>query len=133
MGDSPATGGAVAASVERHRDLFNAGDRAGWLANFVDEPYLEEPVGSGVRRGRRHFAAMFDAAHAVGVTAAIPPFDDVVVCANEVAVYLRGRPLAGDVGRGIVEIFEVASDGRIAGARVFIDPRRLPAAEEGGR
>jgi hypothetical protein len=133
MGDSLPAVGSVAAAVQRHRDLFNAGDRARWLANFVDEPYLEEPVGSGVRRGRQHFAAMFDAAHAEGVGASIPPFDDMVVCANEVAVYLRGRPLPDDVGRGIVEIFEVAPDGRIAGARVFIDPRRLPAPNQATR
>jgi len=118
----------VAAAVMRHRELFNGRDREAWLANFVDEPSVEEPVGSGVRRGREHFAAVFDAVYAADEHASIPPFDDVVVCGREVAVYLKGRPLEGDAASGIVEIFEVADDGRIEGVRVFIDPRRLPPA-----
>jgi hypothetical protein len=130
MGEGPDKVKSVAGAVGRHRELFNAGNREAWLANFVEEPYLEEPVGSGVRRGRQHFAAMFDAAYARDGGASIPPFDDTVVCGNQVAVYLRGRPLPGDVPGGIIEIFEVAPDGRIAGTRVFIDPRRLPALDQ---
>lgn len=116
----------IVAALERHRDLFNAGDREGWLANLVDEPYLEEPVGSGRRQGRAHYAAVFDAVHAAEPAASIPPYDDLIVAGSEVAVYLKGSPLPDGPPSGIVEIFEVAPDGRIAGARVFLDPRRLP-------
>lgn len=119
----------VAEAALRHRELFNAGDREAWLANLVETPYLEEPVGSGRRHGRDHFAQMFDAVHSAAAPRAIPPFDDVVVSGTEAAVYLAGRPM-DNVETGIVEIFEVAPDGRVAGVRVFIDPRRLPGGGE---
>jgi steroid delta-isomerase len=112
--------------MERHRRRFNAGDRAGWLANFVDEPYLEEPVGTPRRLGRDAFAAVFDAYWAAGGGPGIPPFDVTVVGGREIAIYLEGAPRDDGADRAIIEIFEIADDGRIAGSRVFIDPRRLP-------
>ena len=114
-------------TMARHRERFNAGDRRGWLENLVDDPYLEEPVGSGVRRGRKHFGAVFDAFHAVdrGPGAGIPEYEALIVSGSEAAVFMSGAPIAG-VPAGMVEIFEIATDGRIAGVRVFIDARRLP-------
>jgi hypothetical protein len=118
----------VRAAVERHRQLFNAGDRSGWLANFVEHPYLEEPVGTPRRQGREAFAAVFDAYQAAGGGRGIPPFDAVVVGGREAALYLDGAPRDDGADRAIIEIFEIADDGRVAGSRVFIDPRRLPPA-----
>ncbi len=119
----------VRATMARHRERFNAGDREDWLDNLVDEPYLEEPVGSGVRKGRAAFAEVFDAFHAVERRpgAGIPEYDSLIVGGSEAAVFINGAPIDG-VPSGIVEIFEIAPDGRIAGSRVFIDARRLPTA-----
>jgi hypothetical protein len=107
----------VRETMARHRERFNARDRRGWLENLVDEPYLEEPVGSGVRYGREHF----------GPGTGIPEYETLIVGGSEAAVFMSGAPIDGVPG-GIVEIFEIAADGRIAGARVFIDARRLPTA-----
>jgi hypothetical protein len=120
----------IRAAMARHRERFNAGDRAGWLDNLVDQPYLEEPVGSGVRHGREAFAQVFDAFHEAdrGPGAGIPEYDTLIVGGSEAAIFMSGAPIDG-VPSGMVEIFEIAADGRIAGARVFIDPRRLPTHE----
>ncbi len=119
----------VLAALARHRERFNAVDRDGWLSNLVDHPYLEEPVGTGLRHGREHYGAVFDAFHTGGPRPGIPPYDGVVVCGNEVAVYLRATPRAADrEPEPVIEIFEIAADGRIAGIRAFVPANRLPPA-----
>ncbi|MEU7811710.1 nuclear transport factor 2 family protein [Pseudonocardia sp. NPDC049154] len=116
-------------AVERHRALFNAADRAGWLANFVEEPFLEEPVGSPVRHGREHFGAVLDALAAHGVRATIEPPEVLVVNGAEAAAHLRVCSVAGGVESwtSVVEIFTVAPDGRVAGIRAFVEPEALAA------
>src|ERR1700722_1154781 len=72
------------AILELHRELFNARDRDGWLALFAEEPTVEEPVGTGVRTGKRHFAENMSNLERAGIF--IPEFDTTIVCGNEVAV-----------------------------------------------
>ncbi|GAB4674032.1 nuclear transport factor 2 family protein [Mycobacterium avium] len=114
----------VLSALKRHRELFNAGDRDRWLANLADEPVLEEPVGSAVRRGWEHFAQIFDVVHLTpGLR--LPEPDIVVVSGREAAISFKA-PAGTDRLTDVVEIFTVGDDGRIAGVRTFIDPEALP-------
>ncbi|WP_145010688.1 nuclear transport factor 2 family protein [Mycobacterium marseillense] len=113
----------VLGALARHRELFNAGDREGWLANLTDEPLLEEPVGGPIRRGREHFARVFDVTHqSPGVV--LPEPDIVVVSGREAAISFKA-PTPGGRLTDVVEIFTVDDDGRVVGVRTFIDPEVL--------
>jgi hypothetical protein len=114
----------VLGALTRHRELFNAGDREGWLANLADEPVLEEPVGEPIRRGREHFAHVFDVVHRnPGVE--LPEPDSIVVSGREAAISFKA-PVGPDRMTDVVEIFTVEDDGRIGGIRTFIDPEAIP-------
>ncbi len=55
--------GRIRATIERYQETFNAEDRAGWLALFVDEAILEDPVGSTPREGLDGLSAFWDEIH----------------------------------------------------------------------
>ncbi len=118
------------AAFERHRTLFNAGKREEWLDNFVEVPFLEEPVGTEFRKGREHFAAVFDGVAAAGLTAVIEE-PSRLICGtnNELAVCFQatttGAP--GTFVTPVIEIFTIADDGRVEGVRAFVDPTSIPS------
>lgn len=114
----------VLGALTRHRELFNAGDREGWLANLTDKPFLEEPVGEPVRRGREHFAQVYDAVHR-NPGLVLPEPEVVVVSGREAAISFKA-PTSGGGMTDVVEVFTVDDDGRVAGVRTFIDPAVIP-------
>jgi steroid Delta-isomerase len=119
------------AAFERHRTFFNAGKRQEWLDNFVDVPFLEEPVGTPVRNGREHPAAVFDMVVQMGLTAVIEE-PSRIICGtnNEMAVSFVANASGPDgpvSSTPVIEIFTIADDGRIAGIRAFVDPADIPS------
>ncbi len=117
----------VREALARHRRFWNNLNRAAWLANFVEEPYLEEPVGTAIMRGREHFARAIDAAidsaaRSRSVTLHEPLAE--IVNGDRAAVYFTAARVEGPSRRIIeaIEEFQVAADGRIAGIRAFLHP-----------
>lgn len=121
----------VVEALARHRKYFNDADREAWLGNLVDVPFLEEPVGSGVRHGREHFAAVLDGIVDQGFKATIHEPRLLIVNGNEAAVHFTATVVTdtGEVESEVIEVFTVADDGRIAGIRAFLDdvPSAPPA------
>jgi steroid delta-isomerase len=104
--------------IGEHRRRFNSWDKQGWLELFVENPTMEEPVGTPVRAGRAEFAANMDALQNAGTQ--IPEFDIVVVCGKEAAVTMMLQ--VGDSSVSIIELFRFDDDLRISGTRVFMPP-----------
>ena len=115
------------AALRRHRDRFNDLDREGWLNNFVERPYVEEPAGSEVRFGREHYAAIMDGLLTGTHTAHIEEPTLTIVNGSEAAVHYRVTITVDSVTTvsDIIEIFEIAEDGRIAGIQAFVPPEAL--------
>lgn len=115
--------------LHRHRTLFNERRRDEWLDNFVAEPYLEEPVGSGIRWGREQYANTIDTLIDAGLPAAINEPVLVIVNGNRAAMHFTTSMAADgqEQAAPVIEEFEVSPDGRIAGIRAFVDPAVLAA------
>jgi steroid Delta-isomerase len=109
---------AIRQAISEHRRRFNSWDKAGWLDLFVENPSVEEPVGSQVRIGREVFAANMDALQNAGME--IPEFDAIVVCGREAAVTMTLQ--VGESSVPIVELFSFDDNARISGTRVFMPP-----------
>jgi hypothetical protein len=104
--------------LEQHRKRFNSWDKRGWLDLFVENPQVEEPVGTPVRTGREHFSAAMDSLQQAGMQ--IPEFETVLVCGHEAAVTMTLH--VGTSAFAITEIFRFDDDARIIGTRVFMPP-----------
>lgn len=115
----------VRASLARHRRFWNGLDRDAWLANFVEEPYLEEPVGTAVMRGRENFARAIDAAIVGAARSRTIKLNEPlaeIVNGDRAALYftaVRGDGHSTTLVEAIEE-FQIAEDGRIAGIRAFL-------------
>lgn len=125
-------------AFERYRCAFNAGQRETVLECYVDDPFVEEPVGSNVRRGRVQIEAVLDGLAEAGITAEIgEPSSAIAGVNNELAVSFVVTTTGQDGVRSIpaIEIFTIAPDGRIEGMRAFVSPEHLAplgASTEGG-
>jgi hypothetical protein len=121
----PPTQRQVHDALARHREFWNALDESSWLANLVDEPYLEEPVGVAIVRGRQYFArairAAIEGAPQGRSTTLHDPVTEIVN-GDRAAVYFTTTRVADGVTTTIeaIEEFQVAADGRIAGIRAFL-------------
>lgn len=117
----------VLRALARHRAFFNDLKRDEWLDNFVIEPYLEEPVGSGIRRGREQYARTIEALTVAGIKPVINEPELVIVNGNRAAMHFTTSMVIDGAEKlsHVIEEFEVADDGRIAGIRAFVDPATL--------
>jgi hypothetical protein len=122
----------VLAALERHRAYFNDLKRDEWLDNFVLEPYLEEPIGSEIRKGREQYAHTIDALIHAGIKTVINEPELVIVNGNRAAVHFTTSMIidGSETVSHVIEEFEVAVDGRIAGIRAFVDPATLAVLSE---
>jgi len=114
--------------LERHVELWNAGDKAAWLANWrtlvTGDVTLEDPVGSPAKRG-------FDVALEGEWDRTRDDWklsvQELIACGNEGALFVRndggidGVPTELDT----VEIYRFGDDGSL-GARIYWE---LPGAE----
>jgi SnoaL-like domain len=122
----------ILAALTRHRAYFNDQKRDEWLDNFVPDPYLEEPVASGIRRGREQYARTIDALIGAGIKVVIDEPELVIVNGNRAAMHFKTSMNIDGAEKvsHVIEEFEVAPDGRIAGIRAFVDPTTLAVLAE---
>jgi hypothetical protein len=109
---------AIREAISEHRRRFNSWDKAGWLDLFVENPSIEEPVGTPIRFGREVLAGNMDGLQKAGME--IPEFEKVVVCGREAAVTMTLQ--VGESLVPIIELFSFDENTRISGTRVFMPP-----------
>ena len=114
---------AMAAAVRDYARRFSAGDRAGWLGLFVDQPTIIEPA-DAPPRGREALEQSFDGTVSAGLRVALTPLR-VIANGRDAVMHMQVNLTFPD-GRvtesSVIEIFSFADDGRIAAMRAFIQP-----------
>jgi hypothetical protein len=114
---TPRTADDIENAIKSHVALWNAKDRAAWIAHWESvcpgDFILEDPVGTPVKRGHETWGQAWDAAFAESVWTLT--IEQCIVCGNEAAVVMINEGSVGGVPvevRG-VEIFAFGDDGSV--------------------
>jgi steroid delta-isomerase len=118
--------------IANYTASFTANDREGWLDNFADGAWIEDPVGTPRRRGRDELGAFWDEIHQVPDAVELRPLGIVNVVGNEVAFTMQARPnLGGQVfALDIIDVMTFDDEGRITTMRAFFDHADMRPAED---
>lgn len=118
-----ATKDEIIALVDRYLEVFSEGDKGGYLALFAEDGTVEDPVGTDVHRGREAIAAFWDGVRGLSPVIELVPTGPPRVAGHEVAFPMQAISTIGDdrVVVDIIDVFDVAPDGRISSMRAFWD------------
>jgi steroid Delta-isomerase len=104
-------------------------DRAGWLALFTPDAFVEDPVGGGRREGIEAITAFYDS-----TISTVESFDYEIersyLCGNEVAVVIRFAIVAAGMklDMDVVNIYAATPEGdRLLSLRSWWDGTRQGA------
>jgi ketosteroid isomerase-like protein len=129
MAGSVGSAAQARAAVEAHVALWNAGEKARWLALFAEDVVYEDPPGVVESRGREVMSThAWDRSFTATKRWILEPAL-VVACGHEAAVHMRnhgavsGRPAWVDS----IEVYAVDADGLITSVRAFWEPPSDPA------
>jgi hypothetical protein len=120
------------ATIERHIELWNAGEKEAWVAHWkltsTGGMTWEDPVGTPPKRGSDFLGGLWDAAFSQGAwTLSV---DHLVTCSNELAMLVSNEGVvegATIVVRSI-ETYRFGDDGSLH-VRAYFD---IPAGSEYG-
>jgi steroid delta-isomerase len=122
---------AIRATVDRYTSCFSARDRDAFLANFADDAWIEDPVGTPRREGIDSIGAFFDETQGMSDDISLVRTGPVRVAAGECAFPMQARPVIGDTtfAIDIIDVMTFDDEGRITTMRAFWDPAEMrPAA-----
>lgn len=111
--------------LERHVELWNAGDKEAWIASWRSlvsgEPAMEDPVGTPLKRG---WDTMLEAWDRSPNEAWKLTIETLYVCANEAALVIRNNGSVGgtSVSMRSVEIYAFGDDGSCHTKTYFDQP-----------
>lgn len=117
--------------IENYMATFTANDREGWLDNFADGAWIEDPVGTPRRSGRDEIGAFWDETHHVPDAVELRPLGIVNVCGNEAAFTMQARPtLGGQVfSLDIIDVMTFDDEGKITTMRAYFDHATMKPVE----
>lgn len=122
----------INATIDAYLAAFTAGDRAGYLDCFVDDAWLEDPVGTPRREGREDIGAFWDEAHVMPDAIELRPHGLRVVVGAEAAFTLQARASVGGqtLVVDVIDLMTFDDAGRIASLRAFFDPSAMRPATD---
>lgn len=117
--------------IENYMATLTANDREGWLDNFADGAWIEDPVGTERHEGRHEIGAFWDETHRVPDAIELRPLGIVNVCGQEAAFTMQARPtLGGQVFTiDIIDVMTFDDDARITTMRAFFDHSKMKPLE----
>jgi steroid Delta-isomerase len=120
--------------IDTYMATFTANDREGWLDNFAEDAWIEDPVGTPRRTGREEIGAFWDETHQVPDAVALVPLGLVNVCGNEAAFTMQARPtLGGQVfALDVIDVMTFDDEGRITTMRAYFDPATMAPVDPAG-
>jgi steroid delta-isomerase len=111
------------ALVDDYIQAMSANDKEGYLELFATDATLEDPVGSGVRKGHDEIREFWDVVHTLSENITLVPTGPARVAANEVAFPMQAvSDVAGSkMVVDIIDVFVVDDSRKITGMRAFWD------------
>ena len=129
MGERTGTAAQARAAVDAHVSLWNAGEKARWLALFAEDVAYEDPPGVVASHGREVMSEhAWDRSFTATKRWLLGPVL-VIACGHEAVVHMRnhgavsGRPAWVDS----LEVYAVDTEGLITSVRAFWEPPSDPA------
>lgn len=110
-------------NVEAYMARFSAEDREGWLDLFADDAWIEDPVGTPQRQGRKEIGDFWDEVHTVPDAIELRPLGIVTVIGDEGIFTMQARATLGDTvfGIDIIDLMTFDEAGKITTMRAFFD------------
>jgi len=129
MTADPAT---LRTTVERYCAAFTARDRDAYVGLFAEDAWIEDPVGSPRREGRKGIGGFFDESTGLAEAIELRQTGPVRVAAGEVAFPMQARPEIGGTTYcvDIIDVMTFDDAGRIATMRAFWDPAEMRPATD---
>jgi steroid delta-isomerase len=131
MGEGIGTAAQARAAVGAHVGLWNAAEKARWLALFAEDVVYEDPPGAVASRGRQVMSEhAWDRSFTATKRWLLEP-TLMIACGHEAVVHMRnhgavsGRPVWVDS----LEIYAVDAEGLITSVRAFWEPPSDPAIQ----
>jgi steroid delta-isomerase len=122
----------IRATVKAYCDAFTRRDRAAYTDLFVEDGWIEDPVGTPRRVGREAIGGFFDESSGMADSIELRQTGPVRVAAGEAAFPMQARPEIGGT-TFVVDIIDVMTfddAGRITTMRAFWDPAEMRPAED---
>jgi steroid delta-isomerase len=113
--------------IATYMDVFTAEDREGWLDLFAEDAWIEDPVGTPRRNGRKAIGDFWDESHSVPDKVALVPLGITTVIGNEGIFTMQAQATLGDTvyGIDIVDLMTFDEVGKITTMRAFFDPAAM--------
>lgn len=110
-------------NIAAYTARFTAEDREGWLDLFADDAWIEDPVGTPRRTGRKEIGEFWDEVHTVPDAIELRPLGIVTVIGDEGIFTMQARATLGDsvFGVDIIDLMTFDDAGKIATMRAFFD------------
>jgi steroid delta-isomerase len=123
----PADAETIRATVDRYTSCFSARDKDAFLANFADDAWIEDPVGTDRRDGKASIGEFWDQTQGMADAVALVRTGPVRVAGGEAAFPMQARPTIGGTTFciDIIDVMTFADDGRITTMRAFWDPAEM--------
>ena len=123
---------AVQKTIDSYLAAFTAGDREAWLDCFADDAWIEDPVGTPRRTGRREIGKFWDESHELPEGIELRSLGLTNVIGAEAAFTMQARPnLGGEVyALDVIDVMTFDDDARITTMRAFFDPATMRPAED---
>lgn len=118
-------------TIDRYMACMGRADKEGWLALFLDDATVEDPVGTPANQGREALAAFFDLVQSLSDSMELVRTGPIRVAGDEAAVPFQvqsvvgGTPMAVDV----IDVFGFDDNAAIVSMRAFWDPTEMRVLE----
>ena len=119
---------ALVSVCDRYVELVSAGDTDAVLDRYADDCWIEDPIGSELKRGKDALREFYDGIKDLGVTPVLTRVGPVCVCGGEAAFQFRIDVDLGESQLAMVstDVMTFDDDGRITGMRAFADGEAQP-------
>jgi steroid Delta-isomerase len=107
--------------VEQYLTRHASTDLEGVLALFAEDPWIEDPVGDPVLRGRAAIRGFYSDVHARQGRLVFERIGRALVRGDEIAVHVRARLERDPAGPGtdVIYTLRIDGEGRIRGLRAY--------------
>jgi len=122
----------IRATIDSYTACFSAADKDAFLANFADDAWIEDPVGTPRREGKASIGEFWDQNQAMADSVELRRTGPVRVVAGEAAFPMQARPVIGGTTFciHIIDVMTFDDSGRITTMRAFWDPAEMAPAED---